>query len=91
MPVDANELERLRRKQGGLLCSVRSLVCCLSVLVGRPPLTTSRSKNSKSSRRQQEVVRSYENDDDSFGYNFDEQISPRVMTRLATSSDHNFN
>jgi hypothetical protein len=91
MPVDANELERLRRRQGGL-CSVKSLFCCLSVLVGRPATATSRTKPTKGGRRrQQEVVRSYENDDDSFGYNFDEQISPRVMTRLATSSGHNFN
>jgi hypothetical protein len=91
MPVDAAELERLRRKQGGL-CSVKSLFCCLSVLVGRPAATsTTRAKNPKRRYRQQEVVRSNENDDDSFGYNFDEQLSsPRVMTRLA-GSDHNFN
>ncbi|KAL3757520.1 hypothetical protein ACHAWU_010152 [Discostella pseudostelligera] len=80
MPVDAAELERLRRKQGGL-CSVKSLFCCLSVLVGRPP--TSREKNSK--RRQQEIVRSFENDDDSFGYNFDEQISGDRYDRLCAN------
>lgn len=105
MPVDANELERLRRKQSGL-CSVKSLFCCISVLVGRPLTTTttakssSKTKNTSTSRRrrrrlqqqkQQQVVRFYEKDDDSFGDNFDEQMSPRVMTRLATSSGHNFN
>mmetsp|Transcript_20608 Transcript_20608/g.44769 ORF Transcript_20608/g.44769 Transcript_20608/m.44769 type:complete len:109 (+) Transcript_20608:273-599(+) len=87
MPVDAVELERQRRKQSGL-CSVKSLFCCLSVLVGRPSI---REKSSKKRRQSQQMeLRSFENDDDSFGYNFDEQMSPRVLTRLA-STGHNFN
>ena len=79
MPVDAVEFERRRRKQGGM-CSIKSLVCCLTVLVGQPSLRKSSKK--KQSQQPVEFVRTFE-DDDSFGYNFDEQMSPRVMTRLA--------
>jgi len=86
MPIDAAELERQRRRQGGL-CSVKSLFCCLSVLVGRPAIGSKSSKNQRQSHVG--VVRSFENDDDSFGFNFDEQISPRVMTRLANAG-HGF-
>mmetsp|Transcript_9322 Transcript_9322/g.16860 ORF Transcript_9322/g.16860 Transcript_9322/m.16860 type:complete len:112 (+) Transcript_9322:150-485(+) len=90
MPIESAEVERQRRKQEGLLCSVKSLFCCLSVLTGRPIVGgNKRSKNSRQSS-QMEVSRKFERDDDSFGYNFDEQISPRVMTRLA-SGGHNFN
>jgi len=36
-----------------------------------------------------EVLRTFENDDDSFGYNFDEQIiSPRVLKRLASDGNN---
>lgn len=90
MPIDSAELERQRRRQGGM-CSLKSLFCCLTVLVGKP----SKSKRAKSSRKrrqsqqQMECFRGHDNDDDSFGYNFDEKISPRVLTRLA-SAGHNF-
>ena len=69
LPVDAVEFERQRRKQGGL-CSVKSLFCCLSVLVGRP-MHTSKSSVKRRYSQQGEVLRMFENDDDSFGYNFD--------------------
>ena len=83
MPIDAVELERQRRKQSGF-CSAKSLFCCLSVLVGQ----STKAKSTKQRRQPIEVLRR-EDDDDSFGYNFDDQMSPRVMTRLATSG-HNF-
>ena len=83
MPVDAVEFERRRRKQGGM-CSIKSLLCCLTVLVGQPSLRKS-SKKKQSQQQPVEFVRTFE-DDDSFGYNFDEQISPRVMARLAGAS-----
>ena len=87
MPIDSEELERLRRRQTGL-CSVKSLFCCLSVLVGRP--SAIRSAKEPAKRQASYNRRSFE-DDDSFGYNFDdEQISPRVLSRLATGG-HNFN
>ncbi|KAL3822334.1 hypothetical protein ACHAXA_002649 [Cyclostephanos tholiformis] len=85
MPIDAVELERLRRRQNGL-CSVKSLFCCLSVLVGKP----SALRSAKGTTKRQTYRRSLE-DDDSFGYNFDdEQISPRVLSRLATGG-HDIN
>ncbi|KAL3781565.1 hypothetical protein ACHAW5_002574 [Stephanodiscus triporus] len=87
MPIDAVELERQRRRQSGL-CSVKSLLCCLTVLVGKP--STGRAKDTLK-RPASYHRRSFENDDDSFGYNFDdEQISPRVLSRLANGG-HNFN
>ena len=91
MPVDSAEYERQRRRQAGL-CSVKSLFCCLSVLVGKPSIGSRRNSSKKRPQSQQmEVLRSWENDDDSFGYNFDEQIpSPRVLTRLAADAGHNF-
>ena len=89
MPIDAIELERQRRKQGGM-CSVKSVFCCLSVLFGRPPAYASGSSEKRRPSKRTKVSRMFENDDDSFGYNFDDQISPRVMTRLA-SDGHNFN
>jgi hypothetical protein len=88
MPIDAIELERLRRRKGGM-CSVKSLFCCLSVLVGKP--STVRAKGS-TKRQPSFQRRSFENDDASLGYNFDDEqmISPRVLSRLATGG-HNFN
>mmetsp|Transcript_24529 Transcript_24529/g.52416 ORF Transcript_24529/g.52416 Transcript_24529/m.52416 type:complete len:112 (-) Transcript_24529:246-581(-) len=89
MPVDSADLERRRRKQEGLECSVKSLFCCLSVLCGRPSIRVKKpSKNRRQSQRM-EVLRRVAKDDDSFGYNFDDQISPRVLTRLARDG-HNF-
>mmetsp|Transcript_19129 Transcript_19129/g.31208 ORF Transcript_19129/g.31208 Transcript_19129/m.31208 type:complete len:115 (-) Transcript_19129:134-478(-) len=91
MPVYAVEVERQRRKQGGL-CSIKSLFCCLSVLVGRPSNSANKSSKKSKKRRQSqqmEVLRTFENDDDSFGYNFDEQIiSPRVLKRLASDGNN---
>ena len=90
MPIDAIELERQRRRQDGM-CTFKSLICCLSVLVGMPSNKSSASKNSKRQSQQHVgVVRSFENDDDSFGYNFDDQMSPRVLTRLSSTTGHNF-
>mmetsp|Transcript_3639 Transcript_3639/g.9255 ORF Transcript_3639/g.9255 Transcript_3639/m.9255 type:complete len:105 (+) Transcript_3639:373-687(+) len=83
MPIDAALLEKQRRKQSGL-CSAKSIFCCLSVLLGQ---SSTRPKNSNKRRQSVEVLRK-DDDDGSFGYNFDE-MSPRVSTRLA-SSGHNF-
>ena len=83
LPVDSVEYERLRRRQDGV-CSVKSLFCCLSVLIGKPSMRQSNAKKNRQTQQQQmEWSRSFENDDDSFGYNFDDQMSPRVLTRLA--------
>lgn len=82
MPIHSEELERQRRKEGGV-CSVKSIFCCLSVLAGGALF------QAKESNRRQSRLRNLENDDNSFGYNFDEQMSPRVLTRLA-NDDHNF-
>ena len=91
LPIDAEEFERQRRKQDGM-CSVKSLFCCLSVLIGRPSLRNSANNRSQQRSQQQQqhvgMVASYENDGDSFGYNFD-TTSPRVLTRLANNG-HNF-
>lgn len=92
MPIYADELERQRRKQDGL-CSLKSLFCCLSVLVGRRPAggkeVSRNNRRRQAHQYQMEVLRSHENDDDSFGYNFDEQLSPIVLTRLTSRVDHN--
>jgi hypothetical protein len=55
--------------------------------VGKPTKSGS-VKDSKKVRRSQ-IIRNFDNDDDSFGYNFDDQMSPRVLTRLAAPG-HNF-
>ena len=90
MPIDAIEFERQRKRQDGM-CTFKSLVCCLSVLVGMPGNKNNSSKNSKRQSLQNVgVVRSFETDDASFGYNFDDQMSPRVMTRLSSTTGHNF-
>lgn len=83
MPIDSAEL---RAKESNM-CSVKSLFCCLSVLVGKPTKSGT-VKDSKKVRRSQ-IIRNFDNDDDSFGYNFDDQMSPRVLTRLAAPG-HNF-
>ncbi|KAL3780252.1 hypothetical protein ACHAWO_010546 [Cyclotella atomus] len=82
LPIDSVEFERRRRRQDGM-CSIRSLVCCISVLVGNPSI---RSKKEKQRQQQRQIglISNYDNDDASFGYNFDDQVmSPRVLTRLA--------
>eukprot|EP01083_Nonionella_stella_P014014 39403_1 len=87
MPIDSAEAERQRRKQGGI-CSVKSLFCCLSVLVGKPASGGKRSNKRRQSQQQMDIYRNYQNDDASFGYNFDEpQMSPRVSTRLASADN----
>lgn len=86
LPIDSIEFERRRRRQDGM-CSVKSLICCLSVLVGKPSMRNSK----KEKRRQPQIglVSNYDNDDASFGYNFDDEImSPRVLTRLAGKGHH---
>mmetsp|Transcript_31752 Transcript_31752/g.54162 ORF Transcript_31752/g.54162 Transcript_31752/m.54162 type:complete len:113 (+) Transcript_31752:277-615(+) len=91
MPIDSVVLERQRRKQAAGMSSAKSLFCCLSVLVGRPSVSARR--NSKKAHRSQQMgfMSNFGNDDDSFGYNFDdEQMSPRVSRRLANDG-HNFN
>ena len=92
MPINIEEVERQRRRHESI-CSVKSLFCCLSVLVGKHSYTnkSSLSKKRKKRQTQHHVVRSFE-DDDSFGHNFDddEQMSPRVMTRLSSVRGHNF-
>lgn len=88
LPVDSVELERRRRRQDGI-CSIKSLFCCLSVLLGKPSIRDSSSKSAQ--RRQQSqvgIIVNYDNDDASFGYNFDEHMSPRVLTRLAGRGHH---
>lgn len=65
------------------MCSIKSLVCCLSVLVGKPSIRNSK-KDKQRQQRHIGLMSNYDNDDASFGYNFDDQVmSPRVLTRLA--------
>jgi hypothetical protein len=57
-------------------------MCCLSVLVGKPSIRSKKAERQQ--QRQIGLISNYDNDDASFGYNFDDQvISPRVLTRLA--------
>ena len=71
MPINIEEVERQRRRHDSI-CSVKSLFCCLSVLVGKHSYTkSSLSKKRKKRQTQHHVVRSFE-DDDSFGHNFDD-------------------
>ncbi|KAL3791805.1 hypothetical protein HJC23_002436 [Cyclotella cryptica] len=88
LPVDSVEFERRRRRQDGI-CSIKSLFCCLSVLVGKPSIRNTSNKSAKRKRQPQVgIIVNYDNDDASFGYNFDEQMSPRVLTRLAGRGHH---
>ena len=86
LPIDSVEFERRRRRQDSL-CSIKSLMCCLSVLVGK-----SSNRNGKEKQRRQTqigLISNFDNDDASFGYNFDDEImSPRVLTRLAGKGHH---
>jgi len=87
LPIDSVEFERRRRRQDGM-CSIKSLVCCLSVLVGNPT-TRNRKKDTQCQQRHIGRISNYDDDDNSFGYNFNEQImSPRVLTRLADKGHH---
>ena len=88
MPIDAVELERRRRREGGM-CSVKALLCCLSVLVGKPAIGGVKDRAKRQSAGMA-PRRSHDDDDASFGYNFDDPMSPRVLSRLA-SGGHNFN
>ena len=89
MPIDAIELDRRRRREGRGTSSIKALFCCLSVLVGKPAIGGAKDREAK---RQAAAPRhqSHDDDDASFGYNFDDPMSPRVLSRLA-SGGHSFN
>lgn len=88
MPIDAVELDRRRRGTS----SIKALFCCLSVLVGKPAIGSAKDREAKRQAAAGMAPRHQSHDDDnaSFGYNFDDPMSPRVLSRLA-SGGHNFN
>jgi len=77
LPVDSVEYERRRRRQDGM-CSVKGLFCCLSVLFGKNSAKSTTSKQkTRQSKHQLHLGYFRDFDDDSFGYNFDNNLSPR--------------
>lgn len=83
LPIDSVEYERRRNRQESM-CSIKSLVCCISVLVGKPSIRNNKKKKQRQQQRSIGLMSNCDNDDASFGYNFDDQVmSPRVLTRLA--------
>ena len=93
MPIDANELDRRRRREGREMSSIKALFCCLSVLVGKPAIGGAKDREAKRQAAERGMAprhQSHYDDDASFGYNFDDAMSPRILSRLA-SGGHNFN
>lgn len=67
------------------MCSIKSLFCCISVLV---PSIRNSKKDQRKAQSQDVFVVNYNNDDASFGYNFEDEMSPRVLTRLSGRGHH---
>ena len=83
LPIHSVEYERQRRKRE---CSLKSLFCCLKILVGKK---SSRSNNIAEAKRRQTQIALLRtnNTDDSFGYNFDDHQPP--SQKLSGSSENN--